>query len=273
MTAPQSCSLDQVRIAGWRWQPFLDHAVDMLQALQPAAYPVPEQFLQKTGSTGSKAQPVVVQTATWACRTSKLRQVRAACVEAGPAASVLNLVINPDCRFDLPFFGADLVTLPSGHLLALDLQPVDRSDSLHTQPVWDRLLPIFNSWKPHLPDGGPIPAEAEPYFSPAFLWTRLPLGAASDELIATVIFQAFAEYLKLYLQLVDEATPVADDRSAILLNGQKRYTSYRAEKDPARGMLGRFHGAEWTETYIHEVLFDLDRHYPDQNGDQSRPMA
>ena len=195
MTAAQRCSLDQVRIANWRWQPFLDHAVELLQALEPAAYPVPEQFLQKIGSTGSKAQPVVVQTATWACQTNKLRQVRAACVEAGPAASVLNLVINPHCRFDLPFFGADLVTLPSGHLLALDLQPVDRSDSLHTQPVWDRLLPIFNSWKPHLPDGGPIPAEAEPYFSP-------------------------------------------------------------------RGMLSRFHGAEWTETYIHEVLFDLDRHYP-----------
>jgi len=184
-------------------------------------------------------------------------------VEAGPAASVLNLVINPDCRFDLPFFGADLVTLPSGHLLALDLQPVDRSDSLHTQPVWDRLLPIFNSWKPQLPDGGPIPAEAEPYFSPAFLWTRLPLGAASDGLIATVIFKAFAEYLKLYVELVHEAAPVADERSALLLNGQRRYTRYRAEKDPARGMLSRFHGAEWTESYIHEVLFVLDKYYPE----------
>ena len=29
MTAPQSCSLDQVTIAGWRWQPFLDHAVEI----------------------------------------------------------------------------------------------------------------------------------------------------------------------------------------------------------------------------------------------------
>jgi phycoerythrobilin:ferredoxin oxidoreductase len=33
--------------------------------------------------------------------------------------------------------------------------------------------------------------------------------------------------------------------------------AYRAEKDPARGMLTRFHGAEWTEAYIHGVLFDL----------------
>jgi phycoerythrobilin:ferredoxin oxidoreductase len=89
------------------------------------------------------------------------------------------------------------------------------------------------------------------------------LGAASDELIATVIFKAFAEYLKLYVELVREAAPVANERSALLLNGQRRYTRYRAEKDPARGMLSRFHGAEWTESYIHEVLFDLDKHYPE----------
>ena len=77
------------------------------------------------------------------CATDKLRQVRCACVEAGTAASVLNFVINPSCRFDLPFFGADLVTLPNGHLLALDLQPVDKSDPEHTGPVWERLMPIF----------------------------------------------------------------------------------------------------------------------------------
>jgi phycoerythrobilin:ferredoxin oxidoreductase len=39
---------------------------------------------------------------------------------------------------------------------------------------------------------------------------------------------------------------------------KKKYTDYRAEKDPARGMLTRFHGSEWTEAYIHSVLFDLE---------------
>lgn len=262
MTTDRVASDGPVILANWRWQPFLDHAVKVLGALSPTAYPVPAEFLNRTGATGSKSQPLPVETATWACQTSKLRQVRAACVEAGSAASVLNLVINPSCRFDLPFFGADLVSLPSGHLLALDLQPVDRGDTLHTQPVWNRLLPIFQRWKPLLPDGGPIPSEAEPYFSPAFLWARLPLGAASDELISTIVFQAFVDYLDLYLQLVQEAIPVSDDRSELLLNGQRRYTRYRAEKDPARGMLGRFHGTDWTEAYIHEVLFDLDRHHP-----------
>ena len=181
MTAPQSCSLDLVRIPGWRWQPFLDHAVEMLQALEPAAYPVPEQFLQRTGSTGSKAQPVVVQTATWACQTNKLRQVRAACVEAGPAASVLNLVINPHCRFDLPFFGADLVTLPSGHLLALDLQPVDRSDSLHTQPVWIACFQFLTAGNLTYPMAGPFLLRRNLTFhlhfsGPVYLWEQPPMS-------------------------------------------------------------------------------------------------
>lgn len=256
-TLNRSSSLDPVQIDGWRWQPFLDHAVQALQPFEPQAYSVPERFLQQEGTTGSKAKPVQVTTATWACRTDKLRQVRAACVEAGAAASVLNFVINPSCHYDLPFFGADLVTLPNGHLLALDLQPVDKQDERHTGPVWEKLMPLFERWRQELPDGGPIPEEAQPYFSPAFLWTRIPLGAEGDALIETVIKPAFRDYLNLYLELISTAQPVDDVRSRHLLAGQQRYTSYRAEKDPARGMLSRFYGSEWTEAYIHDVLFDL----------------
>jgi phycoerythrobilin:ferredoxin oxidoreductase len=254
---PQPCSLDPVVLDGWRWAPFLDHAVEALQPFHPVAYPVEEPFLRQEGATGSKANPVPVTTATWACSTDKLRQVRAACVEAGNAASVLNFVINPSSGFDLPFFGADLVTLPSGHLIALDLQPALKTDTQHTSRVWERLMPLWEHWQNFLPSGGPIPTEAEPYFSPGFLWTRLPLGDPGDDLIIKAVFPAFVAYLDLYLQLVREADPVDDERRQDLLAGQQRYVAYRAEKDPARGMLTRFHGVEWTESYIHGVLFDL----------------
>ncbi|NQV10532.1 MAG: phycoerythrobilin:ferredoxin oxidoreductase [Cyanobacteria bacterium] len=255
--APQPCSLDPVALTAWRWAPFLEHAVEALQPFEPGAYPIDAEFLRRDGFTGSKAKPTAVTTATWACRTAKLRQVRAACVEAGSSASVLNFVANPSCNFDLPFFGADLVTLPSGHLIALDLQPALKTDQQHTAIVWERLLPIWDHWQQLLPSGGPIPTEAEPYFSPGFLWTRLPLGSEGDALIKNAVFPAFEAYLELYLQLVEQAQPVSEDRRQELLAGQRRYVAYRAEKDPARGMLGRFHGPEWTEAYIHGVLFDL----------------
>ena len=257
MTPERPSSTDPVVLPGWTWQPFLDDAVNALHPLNIQPYPVAEEFLQKQDITGSRSKPVTVTTATWACRTEKFRQVRAACLNAGAAASVLNFVINPLSRFDLPFFGGDLMTLPSGHLLALDLQPADKSDEQHTRPVWNRLMPIFERWREKLPDGGPIPEEAQPFFSPGFLWTRLPLGEEGDHLIETVVRPAFNDYLRLYLELAAEAEPVSDARRDDLLAGQRRYTDYRAEKDPARGMLTRFHGSDWTENYIHTVLFDL----------------
>ena len=72
-----------------------------------------------------------------------------------------------------------------------------------------------------------------------------------------MIRPAFQDYLDLYISLVEEAKPVDEERSELLLAGQKRYTAYRSEKDPARGMLTRFYGSERTEAYIHDVLFDL----------------
>tara|TARA_B100001939_G_scaffold322736_1_gene313457 strand:- start:132 stop:905 length:774 start_codon:yes stop_codon:yes gene_type:complete len=257
MTTARQSSLEPLTIAHWRWQPFLDHACRALEPLKPEPYPVGQEFLMQCSETGSKSKPVQVTTATWACKTTKLRQVRAACVEAGAAASVLNFVVNPSTQYDLPFFGADLVTLPAGHLLALDLQPALKTDTNHTSAVWERLLPIFERWQQRLPGGGPIPEEAQPYFSPGFLWTRIPLGSEGDALIEEAVKPAFRDYLELYINLVNEAEAVSSERSAELLAGQKRYTAYRAEKDPARGMLTRFHGSEWTEAYIHGVLFDL----------------
>jgi len=123
--------------------------------------------------------------------------------------------------------------------------------------VWDRLIPIFKRWRDQLPYGGPIPEEAKPFFSPGFLWTRLPLGKEGDDLIESIVRPAFNEYLDLYLELAASAERVSPERSDVLLQGQRKYTDYRAEKDPARGMLTRFHGSEWTEAYIHSVLFDL----------------
>jgi hypothetical protein len=35
---------------------------------------------------------------------------------------VLNFVIFPHMNYDLPFLGLDLVTLPGGHLIAIDMQ-------------------------------------------------------------------------------------------------------------------------------------------------------
>ena len=96
-------SMDPVRIANWRWQPFLDHVVESLNTFKPEAYKIPQNFLQNETNFGSDTNPLKAQIATWGCRTYKLKNVRAACLQAEGVASVLNLVIHPDSKFDLPF--------------------------------------------------------------------------------------------------------------------------------------------------------------------------
>jgi len=40
-----------------------------------------------------------------------------------------------------------------------------------------------------------------------------------------------------------------------LINGQNNYLKYRRDNDPARPMLSRLFGKEYTESLIKEVLF------------------
>jgi phycoerythrobilin:ferredoxin oxidoreductase len=239
------------------YQPFLDRAIDTLRSrfdLQP--YPIPDGFESKSAVTGKGKHQETVLTTSYAFQTDQLRQIRAAHVQGGASLQVLNFVIFPRLSYDLPFFGGDLVTLPGGHLIAIDLQPLFRDDPDYQAKYAEPLLPIFHQAQQHLPWGGDFPEEAKDFFSPVFLWTR----PRETEAVQTHVFEAFNAYLDAYLGFVAAAEPVTDpDRLAAIQAAQLRYLRYRAEKDPARGMFRRFYGEEWTEEYIHGFLFDLER--------------
>lgn len=221
--------------------------------LQP--YPIPSGFEYQEGmmGKGKKAEPVV--TTSYAFQSPKLRQIRAAHVQGGNSLQVLNFVIFPHPTYDLPFFGADLVTLPGGHLIALDMQPLFH-DPDYQKKYTEPILPIFHNYQQDLEWGGDFPKEAQAFFSPAFLWTR----PQATEVVQTKVYQAFCDYLQAYLDFVKVAEPIAEPQKlAEILAAQKRYLNYRAAKDPARGMFTRLYGEEWTEEYIHGFLFDLER--------------
>jgi phycoerythrobilin:ferredoxin oxidoreductase len=242
------------------YEPFLDYAVRLLQerqVLQP--YPIPMGYESKLAVTGKGDRQAEVLTTSHAYQSPKLRQIRAAHVQGGASLQVLNFVIFPKLEYDLPFFGADLVTLPGGHLIAIDMQPLFRDDPAYQARFAAPIMPIFEKYQQALPWGGDFPAEAQQFFSPAFLWTR----SKEDDVVETHVFAAFKEYLQAYLDFVEQAVPVTDvDQLANIQAAHLRYLRYRAEKDPARGMLTRFYGEEWTEEYIHGFLFDLERQLP-----------
>ncbi len=238
------------------YQPFLDYGISYMKSrLQLEDYPIPSGFESKSALVGKGKNQYEVVTTSYGFQSSKLRQIRAAHVQGGDSLQVLNFVIFPQLNYDLPFFGADLVTLPGGHLIALDMQPLFSNaeyQEKYTQPI----LPIFQAHQKYLPWGGDFPEEAKPFFSPAFLWTR----PQETSIVENRVFAAFKEYLAAYLDFVEQAVAIADSQSlAAIESAQLKYIRYRAEKDPARGMFKRFYGEEWTEEYIHGFLFDLER--------------
>lgn len=238
------------------YQPFLDYGLNLLkERLDLSPYPIPEGFERKETIAGKGKRQETVITSSHAFQSPKLRQIRAAHVQGGNSLQVLNFVIFPRLNYDLPFFGGDLVTLPGGHLIALDMQPLFH-DAAYQQKYSDPILPIFESYKKELPWGGDFPDEAKQFFSPVFLWTR----PQETTVVETTVFEAFKDYLDAYLKLVEQAEPVsASQELEKIKTAQLQYIAYRAEKDPARGMFTRLYGEEWTEEYIHGFLFDLER--------------
>ena len=238
------------------YQPFLDYALALLEErleLQP--YPIPPGMEHKENTTGKGKRQETVVTTSYAFQAPKLRQIRAAHVQGGNSLQVLNFVIFPQLTYELPFFGADLVTLPGGHLIALDMQPLFHN-AVYQKKYTEPILPIFQTYQQHLPWGGDFPDEAKPFFSPAFLWTR----PKETEAVQTHVFEAFKQYLQAYLAFVEQAEPITNKQQLEeILQAQRRYINYRAEKDPVRGMFTRLYGSEWTEEYIHGFLFDLER--------------
>ncbi|MEO0770237.1 MAG: phycoerythrobilin:ferredoxin oxidoreductase, partial [Cyanobacteria bacterium J06649_4] len=188
------------------YEPFLKKAIALLEdQLDISAYPIPEGFESKSAVTGKGKRQATVTTHSYGARAPKLRQIRAAHVQGGDALQVLNFVIFPELDYDLPFFGADLVTLPGGHLIALDMQPLFQ-DEAYQQKYSQPIMEMFHQYQQHLPWGGDFPEEAQAFFSPAFLWTR-PSDTADVE---THVFEAFQDYLGAYIQFVQAAEPVSD---------------------------------------------------------------
>ncbi|GAB4523888.1 MAG: phycoerythrobilin:ferredoxin oxidoreductase [Pleurocapsa sp.] len=239
------------------YQPFLDRAIATLQErLELESYPIPVGFECKEGVVGKGKRQETVLTTSYGFKSAKLRQIRAAHVQGEDSLQVLNFVIFPEPIYDLPFFGADLVTLPGGHLIALDMQPLFSGDAEYQAKYTKPIEPIFAKYRQDLEWGGDFPEEAQPFFSPAFLWTR----PQDTQIVETKVFAAFCDYLQAYLDFVEQAEPESDaQKLAAIVAAQRRYVDYRAAKDPARGMFTRIYGSEWTEEYIHGFLFDLER--------------
>lgn len=169
-------------------------------------------------------------------------------------------------------------TQTSGVLFGKEYQQYETTlQELHQKYVLDQ--------REVMPWGGDIPPKAQRFFSKYALWTRLqdskgdgdggpPQQQSALSIIDQQVYQAFCAYFDFYLEMmlevqekrgdmnidnsskIDQGTDADADADAIR-QGHVDYLNYRRLNDPARPMLTRLFGEEYTEQVISEVLFEM----------------
>ncbi|XP_011090158.1 phytochromobilin:ferredoxin oxidoreductase, chloroplastic isoform X3 [Sesamum indicum] len=136
-----------------------------------------------------------------------------------------------------------------------DLNPlhdvISRQD--YKEKYYKHLIPLGLKYAELLPWGGRITTESMKFFSPIIIWTKFPPSEQKHH----VLYSAFEDYLKSWLELMDQAS-METDVSQIMLNleSQHRYLTWRAEKDPGHQVLRRLVGETHAKEIIRSFLFN-----------------
>jgi len=211
------------------------------------------RFESATGRIGNNVE---VTFCSEAFRSSKLSYARMVSF-SGKGYDVFNFLAIPAIDCDLPMFGVDLVMLPGGVLAAIDFQPTSGLDSHTRGHAYESVKPLFDSWQPMFPSGGPLPPAAQRYFSPCAIWTRFGKSGGEADILFEKMLQALSQYCQVYCDVLKSAketafrTSESEERAQFLSD----YLQYRIDNDPAKKLLVGAFGETWTDDVLKNVLF------------------
>jgi 15,16-dihydrobiliverdin:ferredoxin oxidoreductase len=136
-------------------------------------------------------------------------------------------------------------------LVVMDFQPLFR-DRAYIERYIEPMREIRDKYNELAQDLEMKFYDANQYFSKYLLFAKL-----DSETVVNSLFPAFQEYLALYWQMVAEAKPLTNsDDIQRIVEAQKEYDQYSAERDPAHGLFSSYFGAEWSEKFLYEFLFE-----------------
>ena len=239
----------------WRWSHFLKYIVSKLGENNAVEKYLPSKYVFKESTYGPKKFKNQVQLFNWSVHNNRMNLARAVCINS-PSYSVLNFLIIPNSKYNIPFLGVDFVTLPHLHLLVLDFQPsLFPLEKQFDNDLLMQIINLKNDCHQIVPRAEKMSSEVEKFFSPGMIWSKLPINKHSENLIAGQIYKSFTDYFDLYLKILVDSNSVTTNLQNEIVKGQQSYLEYRKEKDPARPMLTKLFGKEFTEELINNVLF------------------
>lgn len=188
------------------------------------------------------------------CATSKeYRKIRMSYYDAGDNTQVFNSVWYPDPAYNLPVLGIDLLAFNRKKYLAIvDFQPLYVDEAEHASKYEHLLEPIKDQYEALKGRMSSKFYDETQFFSKQMLFARFEdEGVVSNELLP-----AFQEYVKAHLSLVQNTTP-DHANSKKVLERQKAYDTYSADRDPATGLFTAMFGGEWAQDFVHDFLFSM----------------
>ncbi|KAL3620344.1 Phytochromobilin [Castilleja foliolosa] len=187
--------------------------------------------------------------------TPKIRLLRSLSIEGSDGMQVLDFAIFPRAEFNLPIFCANFFSTAAINIVVLDLNPlhdvINQQD--YKEKYYKHLIPLGLKYAELFPWGGKITAESMKFFSPIVIWTKFPTNQQKHY----DLFSAFKDYLKSWLELMDQAS-VETDVTQIMMNleSQHRYLTWRSEKDPGHQLLRRLVGDNISKEIVRSFLFN-----------------
>ncbi|KAG7361043.1 ferredoxin-dependent bilin reductase [Nitzschia inconspicua] len=188
------------------------------------------------------------------CATSdEYRKIRMTYYDAGDNTQVFNAVLYPDAALNLPVLGVDILCFNRKKYLAIvDFQPIHDNEEDHAAPYEHLLKPIkekYDSLKGRM--SSKFYDETQ-HFSQQMLFARFD----DEEIVSRELFPAFQSYVKTHLDLV-RSTERRPEDVTFVLECQKDYDTYSADRDPATGLFAAMFGAEWADDFVHDFLFSM----------------
>ena len=228
------------------FQEILEKELSERFELQPRTIP---SGLESLVSDRGK-NPATIQ--SWCYQCPKLRKIRYTYIDAGETAQIFNSVIYPNHHYDLPILGIDFLAFGKKKILVvLDFQPLFR-DPDYIEKYIEPMSPIREKYKDLAQDLEMKFYDANQYFSKNLLFAK-----TDSESVVNRLLPAFQEYVQLYWQLLETATPVTTSKERDrIIKAQKDYDQYSAERDPASGLFSSYFGHEWSERFLYEFLFE-----------------
>ncbi len=228
------------------FQDFLEE--ELLQHFELRPRNIPQGLESKHSERGRNPATIT----SWCYQCPQLRKIRYTYIDAGESAQIFNSVLYPAHHYDLPLLGIDFLTFGKNkNLVVLDFQPLFQ-DEAYLEKYIAPMTPMRKKYTDLAQNLEMKFYDANRYFSRNLLFAK-----TDPDSIQKRLFPAYKEYLNLYWQLIEQAETLSNpDDIARVVQAQKDYDQYSAERDPAHGLFTSYFGNEWATRFLHEFLFE-----------------